>query len=246
TDPSVGMVQARWEHLNRDESLLTRGQAIFLDGHFIIEHTARNRAGAWINFNGTAGVWRRDAIESAGGWRHDTLTEDVDLSYRAQLAGWRFLFLPWLQCPAELPPEINAFKSQQHRWTKGSIQVAMKMLPTVMRSDASPLVKLEAFFHLTNPLVYLCITLLALLFYPVFTIGIRGFDTGAAGFALGAAMILLGTVSAAAFYVTSQSAQRRPMGQTLLQVPLLMSLGVGVALSNAVACLEALVGYDSP
>ena len=111
TDARVGMVQARWAHMNRDDSLLTRCQAIFLDGHFIIEHTARNRAGRWINFNGTAGVWRRETILDAGSWQHDTLTEDVDLSYRAQLAGWDFVFLPRVRCPAELPPEINAFKA---------------------------------------------------------------------------------------------------------------------------------------
>lgn len=137
TDPKIGMVQTRWAHLNRDSSLLTRGQAIFLDGHFVIEHTARNRSGVWMNFNGTAGIWRKQAILSAGGWEHDTLTEDVDLSYRAQLAGWHFVFLPRVTCPAELPPEINAFKSQQHRWTKGSIQTALKLLPRLIRSKAS-------------------------------------------------------------------------------------------------------------
>ena len=142
TDPRVGMVQARWDHLNRGDSLLTRSQAIFLDGHFVIEHAARNRSDRWINFNGTAGVWRREAIESAGGWQHDTLTEDVDLSYRSQLQGWRFVFLSNVACPAELPPEINAFKSQQHRWTKGSIQTAKKLLPTLLRSNAPMRVKI--------------------------------------------------------------------------------------------------------
>ena len=163
TDPGIGMVQARWDHINRCDSLLTRSQAIFLDGHFVIEHTARNRSDRWINFNGTAGVWRRQAILSAGGWHHDTLTEDVDLSYRAQLAGWRFIFLPRVGCPAELPPEINAFKSQQHRWTKGSIQTAKKLLPTLLRSNAPLRVKVEAFFHLTGPMVYLYVTLMVLL-----------------------------------------------------------------------------------
>jgi len=143
TDPSVGMVQTRWAHLNRDDSMLTRGQAIFLDGHFVIEHTARNRSGAWINFNGTAGVWRREAIDAAGGWQHDTLTEDVDLSYRAQLAGYRFVFLPRYTCPAELPPQINAFKTQQHRWAKGSIQTGRKLLPRILRSDQPARVKLD-------------------------------------------------------------------------------------------------------
>ncbi|HET7787751.1 MAG TPA: cellulose synthase family protein, partial [Myxococcales bacterium] len=127
TDEKIGMVQVRWDHLNRDCSHLTQAQAIFLDGHFVIEHTARNRSGRFFNFNGTAGVWRRAAIESAGGWQHDTLTEDLDLSYRAQLAGWRFVYLPHVVSPAEVPVEMNAFKSQQHRWAKGSIQTARKL-----------------------------------------------------------------------------------------------------------------------
>src|SRR5690606_22979425 len=128
------MVQARWDHLNRDASLLTRGQAIFLDGHFIIEHTARNRSGRFMHFNGTAGVWRRTTIEEAGGWQHDTLTEDLDLSYRAQLKGWQFVYLPQYAAPAELPPEMISFKQQAHRWTKGSVQTCIKLLPGILRS----------------------------------------------------------------------------------------------------------------
>ena len=246
TDDAVGMVQTRWSHLNRDDSLLTQGQAIFLDGHFVIEHTARNRSGAWINFNGTAGIWRRAAIESAGGWQHDTLTEDVDLSYRAQMAGWKFLFLPRLACPAELPPEINAFKSQQHRWTKGSIQTALKLLPTMLRSRASWRVKLEAFFHLTSPMVYLYITLLALLFYPAIFVNLGQVSKGSwVGLGLGIAFFVLGTISATVFYLASQRAQHRSGWRTLVQVPMLMSIGIGIALNNAVACLEALLGYES-
>lgn len=247
TDPTVGMVQARWSHLNREDSLLTRGQAIFLDGHFVIEHAARNRSGAWINFNGTAGIWRRQAIESAGGWQHDTLTEDVDLSYRAQLVGWKFLFLPRLTCPAELPPEINAFKSQQHRWTKGSIQTALKLLPTLLKSNAPWRVKSEAFFHLTSPMVYLYITLLAMLFYPAIYVNLHTLGEGSwGGTLIGLSLFVLGTVSGTVFYITSQRAQRRSGLATFLQVPLLMSIGIGIALNNAVACLEALVGHESP
>ncbi len=247
TDPQVGMVQTRWSHLNREDSLLTRGQAIFLDGHFVVEHTARNRSGAWINFNGTAGLWRATTIEDAGGWQHDTLTEDVDLSYRAQLKGWRFLFLPWVTCPAELPPEINAFKSQQHRWTKGSIQTAIKLLPTLMRAPIPFKVKLEAFFHLTSPLVYLYITLLALLFYPAVYINLQAVKNDSfAGVFLGLSLFMLGTASATAFYLTSQRAQKRSGWMTLLQVPMLMSIGIGIALNNAVACIEALLGHESP
>ena len=134
TDPKVGMIQTRWGHLNRCYSLLTRVQAMFLDGHLLLEQTARSRSGRFFNFNGTAGLWRRSCIEEAGGWQHDTLTEDLDLSYRAQLVGWRFIFLPEVVTPAELPVDMNGFKSQQHRWTKGSIQTCKKILPTVWRS----------------------------------------------------------------------------------------------------------------
>lgn len=246
TAPRIGMVQARWSHLNRDDSLLTRAQAIFLDGHFLIEHAARNRSGAWMNFNGTAGVWRRAAIESAGGWQHDTLTEDVDLSYRAQLAGWQFVFLPRLRCPAELPPHINAFRGQQHRWTKGSIQVAMKLLPTLLRAPLPMRVKAEAFFHLTCPMVYLFVTMLALLLYPAMT---AAGDWGGREWlaaAIGPLCLTLGTVSALLFYVASQTAQRRSAWLTILQAPPLMAIGVGIALSNAVGCIEALLRHESP
>ncbi len=247
TDPQIGMVQTRWAHLNRNESLLTRGQAIFLDGHFLIEHTARNRSGTWINFNGTAGLWRRQTISAAGGWQHDTLTEDVDLSYRAQLAGWKFLFLPQVRCPAELPPEINSFKSQQHRWTKGSIQTAIKLLPKVLVAPVSPRVKLEALFHLTSPMVYLYITLLALMFYPAIFVNLDmiGHDAWL-GVGLGLSLFMLGTISASVFYITSQRAQRRGLVVTILQVPLLMAIGIGIAMNNAVACIEALLGHKSP
>ncbi|MCX5658180.1 MAG: glycosyltransferase family 2 protein [Planctomycetota bacterium] len=247
TDPTVGMVQARWDHINRNESLLTRSQAIFLDGHFVIEHTARNRSDCWINFNGTAGVWRREAIESAGGWHHDTLTEDVDLSYRAQLKGWRFVFLQRLGCPAELPPEINAFKSQQHRWTKGSIQTAKKLLPALLRSKAPLHKKIEAFFHLTGPMVYLYVTLMVLLLYPAFYVNMQPVDQNSfLGVLWALSLFALGTTSAGVFYVASQRAQRRSALTTLLQMPMLMSIGVGVALNNSRGCIEALLGHDSP
>lgn len=246
TDPKVGMVQARWSHLNREDSLLTRSQAIFLDGHFLIEHTARNRSDRWFNFNGTAGVWKRQAIESAGGWQHDTLTEDVDLSYRAQLAGWSFVFLPRLKCPAELPPEINAFKAQQHRWTKGSIQTAKKLLPTLLRSDIPRRVKVEAFFHLTSPMVYLYLSLMVLLFYPAFFVNIQLVDgDSASGFILEMTLFALGTASAGVFYTVSQREQRRSLPATIAHLPALMSIGIGIALNNARGCIEALLGHPS-
>src|SRR5262252_3850953 len=148
-DAHVGMVQARWGHINQDYSLLTKIQAILLDGHFVLEHGGRHRGGRFFNFNGTAGIWRRVAIEDAGGWQHDTLTEDLDLSYRAQLKGWQFVFVPDVIAPAEVPVEMNAFKSQQHRWAKGSIQTCRKLLPLILQSDLPVKVKVEAFFHLS-------------------------------------------------------------------------------------------------
>lgn len=246
TDPAIGMVQARWGHLNRDDSLLTRCQAIYLDAHFLVEHAARNRSGAFMHFNGTAGIWRRQAIDAGGGWQHDTLTEDVDLSYRAQLAGWRFRFLPHIVCPAELPPEMGAFKSQQHRWTKGSIQCAIKLLPRILRSDAPWLAKVEACFHLTCPLVYLYMTGLALLMFPALMLNAQLVDRGSGwGVLLGLSLFAMGTVSAATYYAVSQKRQRRSVAGVIAAAPMLMAVGVGIALSNAVACVEALVGHRS-
>jgi len=144
TDPKIGMVQTRWTHLNRHYSFLTEVEAILLDGHFVLEHSGRARTGLFFNFNGTAGMWRRVAIEEAGGWQHDTLTEDTDLSYRAQLKGWKFIYLQNVECPAELPVEMTAFKTQQARWAKGLIQTGKKILPRVLRSDAPLHTKIEA------------------------------------------------------------------------------------------------------
>ena len=165
-DPKVGMVQARWGHINREYSLLTRIQAILLDGHFVLEHGSRNRSGCFFNFNGTAGIWRREAIAGGGGWQHDTLTEDLDLSYRTQLAGWKFVFLQDLVIPAEVPVEMNSFKSQQHRWAKGSIQTCMKLLPRILSAPVPFKVKAEAFFHLTANFNYLLMILLSILMFP--------------------------------------------------------------------------------
>ena len=166
TDKDVGMVQARWDHINRKYSMLTRIQSLMLDGHFVIEHGARQRSGRFFNFNGTAGIWRISTIHDAGGWEHDTLTEDMDLSYRAQLKGWKFFYLPEIIAPAEIPVEMASFKSQQHRWAKGSIQVCKKMLPTILKADVPFKVKMEAFFHLTNNFAYPLMILLALLIMP--------------------------------------------------------------------------------
>jgi cellulose synthase/poly-beta-1,6-N-acetylglucosamine synthase-like glycosyltransferase len=241
-DPTVGMVQARWTHLNADQSLLTASQGIYLDGHFLIEQAARNTSGRWINFNGTAGVWRKSAIVAAGGWQADTLTEDMDLSYRAQLAGWRFVYLPQLTCPAELPPTVGAFKSQQHRWTKGSIQTARKLLPAVLRAQVPLSVKVESFFHLTCPMVYLYISLLATLYLPV--VYLSGLPW--ANLAWGAGLLMVGTVAASAFYMASQRIQGRNLLAATAMLPVLMALGVGIAFNNARAVIEGILGYSSP
>lgn len=238
TDESVGMVQARWEHINRNDSLFTRSQAVFLDGHFIIEHTARNRRGRWINFNGTAGAWRRSAIDDAGGWQGDTLTEDVDLSYRAQLAGWQFVYLPNVTCPAELPQRLNAFKSQQHRWVKGTIQCAHKLLPSILRTTSSTGAKIEAFIHLTTPVIYPCIILMAILL-PALLVKTSALT-------IGVGVIALGAVCAAAFYMASQRARGCSVIASIAYVPVLLCIGIYVSLNNTRGFIEALLGKSSP
>jgi len=170
TDPKVGMVQTRWTHINRGYSLLTQVEAILLDGHFVLEHSGRARSGVFFNFDGTAGMGRRQAIDEAGGWEHDSLTEDTDLSYRAQLKGWQFLYLQDVECPAELPVEMTAFKTQQARWAKGLIQVSKKILPKVFASDASRHQKEEAWYHLTANLSYLLKIVLSVLLLPAMMI----------------------------------------------------------------------------
>lgn len=240
----IGMVQARWEHLNREYSLLTRAQAILLDGHFVIEHTARNRSGRFFNFNGTAGVWRRSTIEDAGGWDHDTLTEDLDLSYRAQLKGWEFVFLRDLAVPSELPVEMSALKSQQHRWAKGSIQTARKLLPTILKSEQPFKIKMEAFYHLTANLAYLFLVGLAILM-PVATL-IRLHEGWWITLFVDLPIFMGATFSICLFYWTSQ----RELGQsrwTILRLlPAVMALGIGISLNNAKAVIEGLVGHESP
>ncbi len=242
-DAGVGMVQVRWGHLNRGFSVLTQAQSIMLDGHFVIEHTARNRSGRFFNFNGTAGVWRRAAIVDAGGWAHDTLTEDLDLSYRAQLRGWRFVFLPEVVSPAEVPIEMNAFKSQQHRWAKGSIQTAKKLLPEIFRSDLPRTVKIEAFFHLTNNLAYLLMVVLSLLM-PL-AVEIRFRHGWYSVLLLDFPFFIAATLSVCTFYVASQREVGMGWGQRLKYLPFLMSLGIGLSINNARAVLEALLGLRS-
>jgi len=243
TDPKVGMIQTRWGHLNRGYSLLTRVQAMFLDGHLLLEQTARSRSGRFFNFNGTAGLWRRSCIEEAGGWQHDTLTEDLDLSYRAQLAGWQFIFLPDVITPAELPVDMNGFKSQQHRWTKGSIQTCKKLLPTIWRSNLPLTIKVEATAHLTANFAYLLLACLCVLLHP----SAGGPQAGwARVFLLDVPIFLTASVSVAAFYICAQR-ELHPTTwmKEILLLPCLLALGVGLSLNNARAVLEAVFNHKS-
>jgi len=245
TDQSVGMVQARWEHLNRELNTLTQVQAMLLDAHFIIEHGGRCYANRYFNFNGTAGLWRRKAIDDAGGWEHDTLTEDLDLSYRAQLRGWKFLFIPGITCPAELPETVSAFKSQQHRWAKGSIQVMRKMLPVVWRSDIPLGVKIEATFHLTGNLAYI-LMLINSIFFVIPSMVVRG-DLAWWQFLLidGPLFVML-SLSFIYFYLTSQYAIFHSLKGRKRFIPALMAIGIGLAVNNTRAVIEALLGKKSP
>jgi hypothetical protein len=242
-DPRVGMVQARWGHINRDYSLLTEVQSIMLDGHFILEHGARSRSGRFFNFNGTAGIWRRSAIEDAGGWQHDTLTEDLDLSYRAQMRGWRFVYLPDLVAPAELPVEMNAFKTQQQRWAKGSVQVCRKLLPRVLASDLPWREKVEATFHLTANLAYPLLLLLIGLMFPAMLLR---YNMGwAEMIVVDVPIFLAATASVCSFYALSQKEQFAGWKGKLRYIPAVLGVGTGIAINNALAVIEGLFGRDS-
>jgi cellulose synthase/poly-beta-1,6-N-acetylglucosamine synthase-like glycosyltransferase len=239
----VALVQARWGHINRNYSLLTRIQSMFLDGHFIIDHTARNRSGRFFNFNGTAGIWRKQAILDAGGWQHDTLTEDLDLSYRAQLAGWKFVYLPEVVAPAELPVEINAYKSQQHRWAKGSVQTAKKLLPVVLKSKIPFQLKLEASVHLVSNLTYLFMTIPAILMPIILNVQLnRGWDWMVYLYLF---VFFIASLSVVLYYLVSQKESTGRWRQQILYLPLLMSLGIGLSINNSRAVLEALFNRAS-
>jgi cellulose synthase/poly-beta-1,6-N-acetylglucosamine synthase-like glycosyltransferase len=243
TDERVGMVQARWGHINHDYSLLTKIQSILLDAHFVLEHGGRNRAGCFFNFNGTAGVWRREAIDTAGGWQHDTLTEDLDLSYRAQLIGWRFVFLPDLVSPAEVPVEMTSFKSQQHRWAKGSIQTCIKLLPRILRSNQPLAVKAEAFFHLSANFNYLLMSLLSILMFPAMWVR---YNMGWTEMLLiDVPLFAAATLSVCTFYIVSQRELYPDWRSRLKYVPFLMSIGIGLCVNNTRAVLEAVFGKQS-
>jgi cellulose synthase/poly-beta-1,6-N-acetylglucosamine synthase-like glycosyltransferase len=240
---NVGMVQARWGHINPDYSLLTKAQSIFLDGHFVIEHTARNRSGRFFNFNGTAGMWRRKCIEEAGGWEHDTLTEDLDLSYRAQMKGWQFVFLPDVVTPAELPVEANAFKAQQHRWAKGSIQTAKKLVPRLITAPIPLKVKTEALFHLTNNFAYLLMIVLSMLM--PFSIYFRYQLGWMHSFYIDLPLFISATFSVTFFYTCAQREIYPDWKGRLKFIPFHLALGIGLSVNNAKAVLEAIFNYSS-
>src|SRR5688572_2193835 len=242
-NPKVALVQARWGHINQNYSLLTKIQAILLDGHFVLEHGGRNRAGCFFNFNGTAGVWRRTAIHDAGGWQHDTLTEDLDLSYRAQLRGWQFVFLPDLVTPAEVPVEMNAFKSQQHRWAKGSIQTCRKLLPRILRSNIPIAVKVEAFFHLSANFNYPLMCVLSVLMAP--SMAIRYNMGWYEMLLIDVPLFFAATASVANFYMVCQRELHRDWITRVKYMPFLMSIGIGLAVNNTRAVFEALFNQRS-
>ncbi len=243
-EPAIGMVQTRWTHLNRNYSFLTQVEAILLDGHFVLEHGGRSRAGVFFNFNGTAGMWRTRVIGEAGGWQHDTLTEDTDLSYRAQLIGWKFKYLQDVECPAELPIEMTAFKTQQARWAKGLIQTGKKILPRVLKSDAPWHTKLEAWYHLTANLSYPLMIVLSTLLMPAMII--RSYQGWVQMMLIDFPLFMASTMSVSSFYLVSQKElYPKRWWRTLVYLPCLMGLGVGLTITNTKAVLEALFGIKS-
>ena len=244
TDETIGMAQMRWSHINADYSLLTRIQEIMLDGHFVVEQTSRNRTGAFFNFNGTAGMWRRKAIEWSGGWQHDTLTEDTDLSFRAQLMGWRYVYLLDDDVPAELPVEINAFKAQQRRWAKGLVQVGLKLLPRIWKNPKLSLAqKIELVFRLNGNLAAPLMIVLSLLNIPVL---IARFNQGLFHMLLlDGPLMILSTVSVAAFYGSAILYLHPDKKRRLFLLPIVMGVGIGLVFSNTRAVMEALFGIKS-
>ena len=241
-DEKLALVQTRWEHLNSDYSLLTRTQAMALDAHFVMEQGVRNKVGFFINFNGTGGIWRKSAIFDAGNWHSDTLTEDLDLSYRAQLRGWKFKYLNDVTSPAELPAEVNALKSQQFRWTKGAIETARKILPEVWKSDIPLRVKIHSTFHLTNNLAFPFILLAGILNVPLIFIKQQG------GHDLYFAMMsvfVLAFIGSFLFYTFSQKAVYPDWRRRLLLFPLFMAGSMGFAVNNSRAVFEGLIRKKS-
>ena len=243
-ESKVGVVQARWTYLNRHFNLLTEVEAMLLDGHFVIEHGARAGSGLFFNFNGTAGILRRRMIEDAGGWQHDTLTEDSDLSYRAQLKGWKFVYLPAVECPSELPVETYGFQVQQSRWAKGLTQVAMKLLPSILRSDVPTRVKVEAFFHLTPNITYPLMLIVSALMLPVMIV--RFYMGWFQMLTIDLPLIMASFWSISVFYLAAQhELYPKNWKRALAIMPALMAAGVALTVINTKAVLEALFGIKS-
>ena len=243
-DPKVGVVQGRWTWVNRHYSNLSEVEAILLDGHFVIEHGGRNFSGRFFNFNGTAGMWRRAAIVEAGGWQHDTLTEDTDLSYRAQLKGWKFIYDPNIECPSELPVEMNSFKTQQSRWAKGLIQVAKKLLPRIWRSPQPLRVKLEATFHLTANIAYPLMVVFSVILLPAMIV--RFYQGWFQMLYLDLPLFLVSTCSVSSFYMVAQrELYPQDWWKRIRFVPFLMATGIGLSVTNSLAVMEALCGKQS-
>ena len=243
TDPLVGCAQMRWSHINGNYNLLTRLQTIMLDGHFVVEQTTRNRTGGFFNFNGTAGIWRRQAIEMSGGWQHDTLTEDTDLSFRAQLMGWKFVYLLDEESPAEIPVEINAFKAQQRRWAKGVMQVGLKLYPRIWTAALPLRVKLEMFFRLTGNISYPLMIVASFLQFPLLLV--RYNQPFYHLMVLDLPLLFFSSISVVLFYGTAVWYLDERRAPRLLHLPLVMALGIGLAFSNARAVLEALLGVKT-
>ncbi len=243
-DAGIAFVQGCWDHLNRNDSLLTQVQAILLDGHFVFEHTARHRSQAFFNFSGTAGMWRVSAIADAGGWQDDTITEDADLSYRAQLKGWRGVYLKDLVVPAELPVDVNAFKSQQHRWAKGNAQVIRKLMKTILFSKESLHTKVECWFHLTANCNYLLMVVLAVIMVPCMIL--RAGTPPHTLLLTDGPFFLLNAVSVGLYFGLSQREvhdNKNWIGR-LKYIPGLMSLGIGLCLNQTQAVLEGFFTND--
>ena len=244
TASKIAMAQTRWTYLNRHYSALTEVETILLDGHFVMEHGARSRSGDFFNFNGTAGVWRRCAIDDAGGWQHDTLTEDTGLSYRAQLRGWKFVYLPDIECVSELPVEMNAFKAQQARWAKGLMQTAKKVLPRVLRSDQPAHVKAEAVFHLTANISYPFMVILSTLLLPAMIV--RFYQGWFQMLFIDLPLFIASSCSISGFYLASQRAlYPKTWKRSILYMPFVMAVGIGLSVRNAKAVLEAIFGVKS-
>jgi cellulose synthase/poly-beta-1,6-N-acetylglucosamine synthase-like glycosyltransferase len=244
TDPNVGMVQTRWTYLNRDYNLLTEVQAMLLDGHFVLEHGARFGAGTFFNFNGTAGILRRKMIEEAGGWEHDTLTEDSDLSYRGQLKGWRFVYAPSVECPSELPVDTHAFQIQQFRWAKGLMQVALKLLRRIFKADVPWRVKAEAFCHLTPNISYPLMIIVTALMLPVMIV--RFYIGWWEMLLIDLPLVIASFWSISAFYIIAQrELYPKTWFRAFFFLPFLMSAGTALTLINTKAVAEALLRVQS-